>query len=52
MLWRPDAAFARRTRLCAYMDWLAERHGVGAAGYDDLWRWSIAALEGFWYSIA
>ena len=52
MLWRPDAAFARRTRLCAYMDWLAERHGVGAAGYDDLWRWSIADLEGFWSSIA
>jgi acetoacetyl-CoA synthetase len=52
VLWQPDEAFAERTRLRAYMRWLAQSRGVDAATYDDLWRWSINDLEGFWSSIA
>jgi acetoacetyl-CoA synthetase len=52
VLWQPDEAFAERTRLRAYMRWLAEARGVDAATYDELWRWSIGDLEGFWSSIA
>src|SRR5919107_2839407 len=52
VLWEPDQAFARRTRLRAYMDWLAAYHGVEVATYDELWRWSVGDLEGFWSSIA
>ncbi len=51
-LWEPSAAFAQRTRLRAYIDWLAAYHGVEVDGYDELWRWSIGDLEGFWSSIA
>jgi acetoacetyl-CoA synthetase len=51
-LWEPDEAFARRTRLRAYGDWLSAYHGVEVATYDDLWEWSIGDLEGFWSSIA
>ncbi len=51
-LWEPSAAFARRTRLRGYMDWLAARHGVEAAGYDELWQWSVGDVETFWSSIA
>ena len=52
LLWEPSAAFAQRTRLRAYMDWLAAYHGVEVDGYDELWRWSVGDLEGFWSSIA
>ncbi|HEY0343102.1 MAG TPA: acetoacetate--CoA ligase [Solirubrobacteraceae bacterium] len=52
VLWQPDPAFAERTRLRAYMRWLAEKRGVGIATYDELWRWSVDDLEGFWASIS
>jgi acetoacetyl-CoA synthetase len=51
-LWEPSAAFAQRTRLRAYMDWLAAERGVTAATYDELWQWSVDDLDGFWSSIA
>src|SRR5919112_4081727 len=34
------------------MRWRAQERGVDAATYDDLWRWSVDDLEGFWSSIA
>jgi acetoacetyl-CoA synthetase len=52
LLWEPDAAFAQRTRLRAYGDWLSTHHGVEVATYDELWEWSTGDLEGFWSSIA
>jgi hypothetical protein len=52
LLWEPSAAFALRTRMRAYMDWLAARHGVRAVTYDELWRWSIDDVDAFWSSIA
>ncbi len=52
LLWEPSAAFAQRTRMGAYMRWLAAEHGVRAATYDELWRWSVEDLDAFWASIA
>ncbi len=52
VLWRPGEAFAQRSRLRAYIDWLAAYHGVEVATYDELWRWSVGDLEAFWSSIA
>jgi acetoacetyl-CoA synthetase len=51
-LWQPSEAFAERTRMRAYMRALAAGRGVRAATYDELWRWSVEDLEGFWASIA
>src|SRR5918997_1174050 len=51
-LWEPDEAFAQRTRLRAYMHWLAAERGEHFASYDELWRWSVSDLEAFWSSIA
>jgi len=48
----PGEAFAGRTRLRAYMKWLSAYHGVDVTSYDELWRWSIGDLEGFWSSVA
>ncbi|HTN24405.1 MAG TPA: acetoacetate--CoA ligase [Solirubrobacteraceae bacterium] len=52
VLWQPGEEFARRTRMRAYMRWLADERGVSTATYAELWRWSVDDLEGFWSSIA
>ena len=52
VLWEPPEAFAAQTRLRAYQEWLGAHHGIAAATYDELWRWSVDDLEGFWSSIA
>jgi acetoacetyl-CoA synthetase len=51
-LWEPDEAFVQRTRMRAYMAWLEDERGVRARTYDELWRWSVKDLDGFWSSIA
>ena len=34
-----------------YSNWLKETHGRDFATYEDLRRWSVGDLEGFWRSI-
>jgi acetoacetyl-CoA synthetase len=50
VLWKPDPAFARRTNITAFVKWL-EKRGLKFADYDELWRWSVDDLEGFWGSV-
>ena len=50
LLWEPDSGFVRKTAMTAYTKWL-EKRGFAFEGYDDLWRWSVEDLEGFWGSI-
>jgi acetoacetyl-CoA synthetase len=50
-LWEPPAELVERARMTEYMGWLEARRGLRFDGYDDLWRWSVEDLEGFWSSI-
>ncbi|HKI67590.1 MAG TPA: acetoacetate--CoA ligase [Solirubrobacterales bacterium] len=50
-LWEPPAELVERARMTEYMRWLAAERGLELDGYDDLWRWSVTDLEGFWSSI-
>ncbi len=50
-LWDPPAEMVERARMTEYMRWLAAERGLSFDGYDDLWRWSVEDLEGFWSSI-
>ncbi|TFZ06736.1 acetoacetate--CoA ligase [Ramlibacter henchirensis] len=34
-----------------YQEWLRQRHGRSFDSYDELWRWSVDNLDGFWQSI-
>ena len=52
ILWQPDPATVARSRMAAFRGWLAPTRGVIAADYDELWRWSVADLEGFWGAFA
>ena len=50
LLWEPEPAFARKTNMAAYLKWLESR-GHSFKDYDEMWRWSVDDLEGFWGSI-
>jgi acetoacetyl-CoA synthetase len=51
LLWQPSEESIQRSRMTAYMRWLAQR-GHHVQTYDELWQWSVQDLEGFWSSIA
>jgi len=51
LLWSPSSEQVQASRLHHYQQWLASHRGVRAANYEELWRWSIDDLEGFWQSI-
>jgi acetoacetyl-CoA synthetase len=46
-LWTPDPEQVGRTNMALFMARVASRSG-DAASYEDLWRWSVTDLEGFW----
>src|ERR687896_568276 len=45
LLWDPPPALVERAVMTRFM---RER---GFASYDELWRWSVTDLEGFWGAI-
>lgn len=50
LLWQPRPEFAARSNVARYLAWLAAR-GRQLRDYDELWRWSVTDLEGFWGSL-
>src|SRR5437899_3343451 len=51
VLWTPPADARSRFELGRYMEWLSTQRSLEFADYEELRRWSIADLEGFWASI-
>lgn len=51
VLWTPGPDQLESSRLVKYQHWLSTEKGVHTQDYDELWRWSIEDLEGFWQSI-
>lgn len=48
VLWEPSPERVAAARITAFLEWLSAG-GVGPfRTYDELWRWSVADLEGFW----
>jgi acetoacetyl-CoA synthetase len=52
ILWTPSAGRVERATLTRYQHWLEESLGLQFDTYEELWRWSVQDLEGFWSSIA
>jgi acetoacetyl-CoA synthetase len=50
-MWEPPREQARAVEMRRFMDWAGERRGRPFADYDELWRWSVDDLEGFWAGI-
>jgi acetoacetyl-CoA synthetase len=45
LLWEPPDSLRRGSKLARFMQ------ARGHSGYDELWRWSVEDLEGFWRAI-
>ena len=52
VLWTPPADVRSRSRIGAYLEWLAAERGRVFEGYQELWQWSVDDLDGFWTSVA
>ncbi len=50
-LWQPGAELVERATMTRYLRWLEAERGLSLDGYDELWRWSVDDLEGFWSSV-
>ncbi len=48
ILWRPSGA---RTRLDDFVEAVREAGGPDVETYDELWRWSVDDLDGFWRAV-
>jgi acetoacetyl-CoA synthetase len=51
LLWTPSAERAERATITRYTRWLQETRGLSVGDYQQLWKWSVDDLEGFWSSI-
>jgi acetoacetyl-CoA synthetase len=51
LLWEPSAELVERSRLTEFMRWLERERGLSFATYEELWRWSVDDLDGFWSAI-
>jgi acetoacetyl-CoA synthetase len=47
-LWTPPADWRETTEIGRLMNWLRDERGVECSSYDELYRWSVNDLEGFW----
>ncbi|MGH8774641.1 MAG: acetoacetate--CoA ligase [Jiangellaceae bacterium] len=52
LLWAPDREQVARSQMGAFRAWIAAERGLEFAGYDELWRWSVAEPEAFWGAVA
>jgi acetoacetyl-CoA synthetase len=50
-MWAPSPERVERANLTRYLRWLRDRRGLSFGSYDELWRWSVDDLDGFWSSI-
>lgn len=51
ILWTPTRERAEASTLAEFMRWLEKERGLSFADYNEMWRWSIDDLEGFWSAI-
>jgi acetoacetyl-CoA synthetase len=49
LLWSPDTATP--TEIGRFVDWLRRERGHRLDGYEDLWRFSVDDLDGFWSAV-
>jgi acetoacetyl-CoA synthetase len=51
ILWTPPADLRQSTEIGRFLNWLGDHRGRDFPSYDELWRWSVDDLEGFWGAI-
>jgi acetoacetyl-CoA synthetase len=51
LLWAPGPDRVAQANITIFAGWLRRTRGLDLDGYDDLWRWSVTDLDGFWRAI-
>jgi acetoacetyl-CoA synthetase len=51
LLWSPSERLVAGSSLTGFTGWLERERGLLFGSYDELWRWSVRDLEGFWDAI-
>jgi acetoacetyl-CoA synthetase len=51
VVWTPPADVLEHSKVGAFMAWLREHRGLRLTTHDELWRWSVDDLEGFWSAV-
>ncbi len=51
VLWTPAPDARAHARIGAFMDRVEREHSLSFDGYDDLLRWSLEDLDGFWSAV-
>ncbi|WP_067539573.1 acetoacetate--CoA ligase [Nocardia crassostreae] len=51
IVWTPPADVLDNSRVGQFLGWLREQRGLQFGGHEDLWRWSVTDLDGFWSAI-
>ena len=51
VLWTPPADLRQATEVGRLISWLEQHRGLRLRSYDELQRWSVDDLEGFWSAI-
>jgi acetoacetyl-CoA synthetase len=51
LLFEPSKERIAASRISRYLEWLRREQQRDFATYEQLWRWSVTDLEGFWGSI-
>jgi acetoacetyl-CoA synthetase len=49
--WTPTSEEVADAELTRFARWLAAERGIETTTYNELWRWSVDELEGFWGAI-
>jgi acetoacetyl-CoA synthetase len=52
LLFEPSQARKDRVHMAAFIRWLGQARGLHLSSYEELWRWSVDDLAGFWSSLA
>ncbi len=50
-LWDPPRELRERARMTEFIAWLRAERGLELNRYEELWRWSVDDLDGFWSAI-
>ena len=51
LLWKPSAERVEQANLTRFIGLVNRRHDLCLAGYDELYRWSIAEIPSFWEAV-
>ena len=51
IVWTPPADVLSTSRVGEFLAWLARERDLTMTTHEELWRWSVTDLDGFWSAV-